>query len=201
MKRFLSIIACLVLCFALCVPAFAEEVDIPAFPAFSSEIQSIIDEYNLKTVVVYDTKSTIFYALLIRNSDDFLYNQSAQRLVVNPERGSVSYASCSYSNGSWTCWAGYGENFKFSASSNYWLQIGGNCLLYGAYTTAILHNVDGTVFFAPPRPLTEQLQTQAGELTQTQIAETLDFLVPLGIGLMALLISSVLLRKVFRVFL
>ena len=198
MKRFLSIIACLALCFALCVPAFA--ADIPDIPDLSSEMQALVNKHDLKVFMCYKISGSYFTCLLLRSSDDFIVKDSSSgtSFETKEDTSSIAYAWYEYKikDNAWTCYGEYPRNSRLGCQS-----IGTDNIVIESATTATMYYEDGTVFFAPALPpLTEQLQTQAGELTQTQIAETLDFLVPLGIGLLALAASLILLRKVFRTF-
>lgn len=203
MKKVFSILTIFLMLFAMTIPAFAMEIPetLPKFPNAGTGIK------NTHDVVIYSTD---------RNPDGEIFLYRLQGILHE------CYFTVTPYNENYVTYTGTGtgnvqfKSYKLDTVNNTWVQVG-NMATYSSpsavsfnvkidggtlYTNHNITDSSGGTFFPLPTGLSAEmvmaLAKTALATERVQLNQTVLTLVLCGVGCLTLLISSVLLVKVFR---
>lgn len=201
MKKYLGVL-CAVLLTLACLVVPASAVDYPAFDV--SFMESISDSYKLSydswQYSICQNRYGYFCLVYPTNSVSLKFSSGIQQLDIrNISDSTIPVFRFKHDGSAWSTslsdsWPEVGSGSYAQVSS-----LGGDITFFESAVDVYATN--GDIFFQKPLPwevqTLEAVTGQAPALVTAKLKTTLDCLVPLGIGLMALFVGLLLLRKVF----
>lgn len=201
MKRFLAILsAIMVLTMAMVTTCFAAEVTMYDYNGTQLAEFPYYDADNYPYLMLYKSGSTMGYNI-IASATDYYVNDNG--LVNYTETG--KHLLYSYSNGAWVQAGGEISHYSDGGTG---LDVNKTLTQYPIWTAQPLYKKSGDTYLTGdpnffPLPELMQMVTEKTLMDQTvpEILQTIQKLIPMAVGLMALLIGLPLLSKVLLRFL